>query len=353
MVDAPASFDIRDPDLLAELEKFKDTPGYAVMQRTFARTQAKRDAETSTLTTMGRERRRRADTAKLLATGQPDPQDIRHMHSVLAICGLPYERLPIEQRDFSRRQGNMALDITSGILRDERGEPHLQPIPFGPKARLVLMHLCSEAIRQKAATIEIADSLTGFVRDMGFSDSAGKRGPMTAFKEQLNAMAAATMRISVWEDNRVRTRNITPIDQMDLWLPTNPDQRALWPSTVTFSDAMFKSIQQRSMPLNRHVIKALAGSARKLDLYFWMNWRMYNLSQPLHLGWDKLNAQFGGNSNNPRRFKQHFKSDIADIKEILTRLPVQLSDAGMTILPADADVLALPTRSLSTPSKKS
>jgi hypothetical protein len=343
---------IVDEDLLAELEKFENTPGYTVMQRALAQSQAKRNRERAALADLPREKRRRADTAKFLASGEPDPQDIRHMHSVLAICGLPYERLPIEQRDFSRKQGNMALDITSGILRDERGVPHVQPIPFGPKARLVLMHLCSEAIRQKAATIEIADSLTGFVRDMGFSDSAGKRGPMTAFKEQLNAMAAASMRISVWEDNRVRTRNITPIDQMDLWLPSNPDQRSLWPSTVTFSDAMFKSIQQRSMPLNRHVIKALAGSARKLDLYFWMNWRMHNLTAPLSLGWDSLYDQFGGGSNNPRRFKQHFKDDLADIREILTRLPAKLTDKGLTILPADPDVLALPVARSAT-SKKS
>ncbi len=351
MADALANPVIRDPDLLAELAKHEGTFGYDVMRRTLARTQASRDAENTRLAGMGRDRRRRTETAQLLSASAPDPQDIRHMHSVLAICGLPYERLPVDQRDFSRRQGNMALDITSGILRDDNGTPHVQPVPFGPKARLVLMHLCSEAIRQKSSTIEIADSLTGFVRDMGFPDSGGKRGPMTAFKEQLNALAAATMRISVWEENRIRTRNITPIDQMDLWLPSNPHQRSLWPSTVTFSDAMFKSIQQRSMPLNRHVIKALAGSARKLDLYFWMNWRMYNLSEPLSLGWDHLYAQFGGGSTNPRRFRQQFKDDLADIQEILTKLPVQLSESGLTLLPAGPDVLALPTQS-STRSKK-
>jgi Plasmid encoded RepA protein len=268
---------------------------------------------------------------------------LRHMHSVLAICGLPYERLPVSQRDYSRKQGNMALDITSGTLRDGNGTPHVQPVPFGPKARLVLMHLCSEAVRQKSSTIEIADSLTGFVRDMGFSDSGGRKGPMTAFKEQLNALAAASMRISVWEEDRVRMRNITPIEQMDLWLPTHPNQRSLWPSTVTFSDAMFKSIMQRSMPLNRHVIKALAGSARKLDLYFWLNWRMHNLDGPLRLSWSAIYDQFGGENRSHRDFKRHFKADLADLQEILTKLPAHLTEHGLTILPADPDVLALPS----------
>jgi hypothetical protein len=331
---------IRDADLLAELEAARGRPGYVFVERAIAEKQRERDARAS----MSPAQRRRAETAQLLASTAPDIKDLRHMHSVLAICGLPYDRLPIEQRDYSRRQGNMALDITSGTLRDDNGALHVQPIPFGPKARLVLMHLTSEAIRQKSATIEIADSLTGFVRDMGFSNSGGRRGPLTAFKEQLNALAAASMRISVWEENRVRTRNITPIEQMDLWLPTHPDQRSLWPSTVTFSQPMFQSIMQRSMPLNRHVIKALAGSARKLDLYFWLNWRIHNLDEPLRLSWEALYAQFGGENRSRRRFKQHFKEDLAELREILTRLPAQLSERGLTILPAGPEVLALPVR---------
>jgi hypothetical protein len=35
----------------------------------------------------------------------------------------------------------------------------------GPKARLVLLHLCTEAVRQRSPTVEVADSLSGFMRD--------------------------------------------------------------------------------------------------------------------------------------------------------------------------------------------
>ena len=77
----------------------------------------------------------------------------------------------------------MALDVPAGFLRDPSGEKIPQPIPFGPKARLILMHLCSESILQKSLTIEIAETLTSFVRDMGFPDSGVKKGPLSAFKE--------------------------------------------------------------------------------------------------------------------------------------------------------------------------
>ena len=118
---------------------------------------------------------------------------------VLAICGLPYKRLPIEVREFERRQGNMALDVSAGSLRNDRGVNIPQPLPFGPKARLVLMHLCSQAVYNKSPTIDLNETFTAFVRELGFNDSGGPRGALTAFKHQLNALAACTMKVSVWQ----------------------------------------------------------------------------------------------------------------------------------------------------------
>ena len=119
---------------------------------------------------------------------------------------LPYDRQSLNVREYERKQGNMAIDVQAGFLRDAHGKKLLQPLPFGPKARLILMHLCSEAVRQKSATIEIADTFTGFVRGMGFSDSGGKKGPLTAFKQQLNALSACTIHISAWTGERARMK---------------------------------------------------------------------------------------------------------------------------------------------------
>ncbi|MCB1509661.1 MAG: hypothetical protein KDJ36_02065 [Hyphomicrobiaceae bacterium] len=335
---------IRDPDLVAELEAARGAFGYEFIFRQLESRQAERDR----LALLPAAQRKRLKTGRELAETSPTLNDLRHIHSVLAIVGLPYERLPPGQQHYARQQGNMALDVSAGILRDPNGKVLAQPIPFGPKARLILMHLCSQAIQQKSATIEIADTFTGFVRDMGYSDSAGKRGPLTAFKEQLNALAACSMRLSVWNGESVRTRNITPIDEMDLWLTHTPEQRSLWPSTVTFSPAMYDSLKRHALPLNAQVVRAFAASARKLDLYFWLGWRMHNIDAPLTLSWAALYEQFGGTNSNARDFKRHFKHDLAEIRQVLQKLPARLSEVGLTIEPADAKTLALPARTVST-----
>lgn len=342
MVDASAVSQIRDADLIEELDKHPSGSGRDVMMRVLAGTQHKRDLERARLSTLSREQRRRVITSDMLR--QPaERDDLRHMHSVLAVCGLPYRQLPTTERDYRRQQGNMAITVTSGMLDDDRGRPHLQPIPFGPKARLILLHLCSEAIRQKSPRIEIADSFTAFVRDMGYPDSAGARGPMTAFKTQLNALAACTMRLSVWTQGRVSMRHITPIESLDLWLPAEHGQRTLWPSTVTFSPTMFESLTRHALPVNIHAVRALAGSARKLDLYFWLSYRMSRLDSPLHISWEALADQFGHGYAQQRQFRAAFREDFAAIHELLPKLPASLSEIGIALEPADLSTLALPS----------
>jgi hypothetical protein len=341
---------IRDADLRARLEEARGQFGFEFTARSLITTQERRDADAATtakrdaeLAALPREKRRRRIIREVIETKPPAIADLRHIHSILAVCGLPYDRQPLDVRDYERKQGNMAIDVQAGFLRDPNGEKILQPLPFGPKARLILMHLCSEAIRQKSATIEIADTFTGFVRDMGFSDSGGKKGPLTAFKQQLNALAACTIRISAWTGESSRMKTFVPLEDVDLWMSENPDQRSLWPSTVTFSSAMFESLQRHALPVNAQAVRAFAGSARKLDLYFWLGWRMHNIDAPLQIGWEALASQFGQGFNRPRAFRAQLAMEIGHIREIFPKVPILLNENGLRLEPADPNVLALPS----------
>lgn len=340
---------IRDADLLAELEAARGKFAFDVTCRHIIAKQETRDAEAkaakeraTTLAALPREKRRRVLVREALETIQPDITDLRHMHSVLAVVGMPYDRQPLDVREFKRKQGNMSLTIEAGSLDTPKGDSERQPLPFGPKARLLMMHLCSEAIRQKKPTIEIADNLTSFIRDMGFPDSGGRKGPLNAFKEQINALAAARFRMSVWTGDVARTRFIHPFDEIDLWLPKSPDERTLWPSTITFSDSFFKSLQQHAVPFNVRAVRAFAGSARKLDLYFWLGWRIHNIDGPLHIGWGALRDQFGLGFTRERAFRAQFAEEVSHIREVFPKLPLKLSENGLLLEPAGPEVLALP-----------
>lgn len=342
---------IRDPDLRERLEKHRGTFVFDTYLRSLIADQQQRDEaraaeerKNKALAAMPREQRRRAVVREVIENAPPSPADVRHIHSVLAVCGLPYDRQPVGVRRFERRQGSMSLLINAGELTGPNEEWVEQPLPFGPKARLLMMHLCSEAIRQKSPTVEIADSLTGFIRDMGFPVTGGKKGTLTAFKEQINALAACDIKIGVWNGNGegAKTRRITPFEAIDVWLPTNPDQRMLWPSTVTFNTGFFQSLERHALPLNAKAVRAFAGSARKLDLYFWLGWRLYNIDARLRISWKALGEQFGGGFARDRAFRAQFAEEVGHVREVFPRLPLKLDEDGLTLEPADPAVLALP-----------
>lgn len=339
---------IRDADLLARLEAVRGTSGYAFQVIACAEEQRQRDSDRAAraaLDQQPRDQRRRAVIAETLDEA-PSLDSLRHIHSVLAICGLPYRRLPIEQREYERRQGRMALVVEAGKLRSpDTHERVPQPVPFGPKARLLMIHLCSQAVKQRSPTIEIADNLTGFMREMGFPATGGKRGTLNAFKEQLNALAAARMSIAVWDGRRTSERFIQPFSAIDVWLPTDPSSRMLWPTTLTFSKDFYDSLTRHALPLNVEAVRAFAGSARKLDLYFWLGYRTTSLDKPKVIPWSALRDQFGDGYATLRNFRRDFDTDLAAITEVFKTLPVKLTEEGLALRPAGPEVMRLPVAS--------
>jgi hypothetical protein len=320
------------------------------MARVLARTQVERDAAAAKaaarraeLNAMPREQRRRSIVREVFENTPPSPKDLRHIHSVLAICGLPHERQPLEVRRYVREQGQMSLAVYAQDLPNAEGKLMPQPLPWGPKARLILMHLCSEAVRQKSATIELAETFTAFVRDMGFDDAGGPRGALTAFREQLNALAACSMRLTAWNGTTMKTKSFVPIEDFELWLSADPNQRSLWPSKLTFSPTMYESLQKHAVPVNVRAVKAFAGSSRKLDLYFWLGYRIHNIDQPLNISWNALSSQFGEGFTRERKFRELFTRELGHIAEVFPKLPAKLTQNGLTLQPAGPEVLALPS----------
>lgn len=348
----PEENKVRDSDLLEEMEKLRGTALFTTLISHFVARQEKRDTERekaearkSELASLPRMQRKRAVIREVIETGEAITRDnLQHIHSVLALCGLPHTKQPLQTREYERRQGNSSLVIEAGKLMTSTGEWEAQPLPYGSRARLLLLHLCSEAVRQKSATIEIADSLTAFIREVGFEVTGGKTGSLSYFKQQLNALAACSMRVGVWGPKGASTLNTKPFKAMQVWLPDNPDQQMLWPSRITFSSDFFDSLTHHALPVNMQVARALGNSSHMLDLLFWLTFKLYRLDRPLTLTWDALHKQFGHEYADPYKFRQAFKGNIATLSSVLPKVPLTLSERGLTLLPADPKVLALPAK---------
>jgi hypothetical protein len=340
---------LTDPDLFEQLEAARGTPRYAILEKTLPIQQSRRNqqrekeaAKAAQLDLLTPIERRRSWVREVIENDGPAPHNLQYMHSSLAICGLPYRQLPIEQRVHVREQGKMRVRVHSGELTGPNGVLIPQPIPWGAKPRLILAYLSTEAIRQQSPTIDVARSFTGFMRQLGFTGRGGERGNIKPFKEQLQALAACRMEIASWDEKRSRVIDTKPFDTVDLWLSDDGD-RSIWPETLTFSPSFYASLKERAMPVDSRALHAFANSARKLDILFWLNYRLHSSRSAVTVPWKALQSQFGGDEwSRDRKFKQSFVADLLHIKSVFPQLPYSIHENGFTLGNADPSVLAIP-----------
>lgn len=263
-----------------------------------------------------------------------DPDELSFLHVVLAQCGLPYRAQP-NQRDYVRHNGRMSLVLSAGHLLDHKTrKPVLQPLPYGPKPRLLLIHLCSEAIRKQSRTIALGDSMSVFMKELGLSVTGGVRGTITSFKKQLNALSAA--RIQIFLDHIDGASMINPapiIKEMDLWFPTDPNQKILWPSEVVLSEEFYSSLTSFALPLDPRALQSLQHSARALDVYTWLSHRLPRVhdSNGDFVSWHALQAQFGPDIADPKNFRRHMLKALEQVTQVYRGSRLETVHGGLLL----------------------
>ena len=107
------------------------------------------------------------------------------------------------------------------------------------------------------------------------------------------------------------------------WDERKPDEYSLWNSKIRLGEDLFNEIIQHPVPLDMNILTALKRSALGLDLYLWLNYRIFALRVPLRLSWPTLYRQFGTEPDKAdnRRTVDDFRKDcLREAQEDQTRL---------------------------------
>lgn len=275
--------------------------------------------------------------ARLIKSGiaiRDDEQaEITYQHTVLCQTCLPYRNPGDDETRWERKQGSAHLLINAGeAMNPDTSEWVQLGLPFGPKPRLVLMHLNAEAIRTGSPEIEVEDSMTAFVkRVLGYSPN-GKE--MKMMKGQLARLSAATVRLAViLSKEQALQINTQIITAFDLWFPKDERQRILWPSTVHLSHEYFASLAGHAVPLDERAISALSHSAMALDIYTWLAQRLHRVERgkPQFITWKALKDQFGWNYKRMRDFRRVFKEALSQVHTQYRTARIDTDERGMTL----------------------
>lgn len=237
-------------------------------------------------------------------------RDAVFQHSVLCQTFLPYRNPGPDVRIWKQKQGNVSLAIqASESYNPEKDDFEFIGLPFGPKARIILAHINSEAIRTQSKTVNVEDSMSAFIKCIGLNLDGRT---INEVKSQLRKLSASTLSLGYADNEKGVRVDLKIVKAFDLWFPKDEKQRVLWPTNIQLTEDYFGSLINHAIPLDERALAALSHSAMALDIYAWLAQRLHRINpqEPQFLTWKALKEQFGRGYAQMYKFKQIFRKTL-------------------------------------------
>lgn len=270
------------------------------------------------------------DSAVSISADEPDL--ICFQHSVFAQVGLP--RSKPNRRVWEQTYQNSIVRLDAGVLFDGKKLVE-QPLPYGPKPRIALIHLNSEAIRTNSPQVDVGHSAAEFLRRMGLNDQDGRT--YNLFKRQMMALSACRLTIGYTDHGVPTTLSGVPISRFEAWITNDDRQTTLWPGELTLSSDYFESLLEHAVPLDPRAIQGLSGSALALDLYTFLAYRLHSLEKPLKVPYHRLQEQFGKEYTGEYaqiNFKKEFLKALKQVQAVYPAATVRKVTGGLILNPS-------------------
>ncbi len=266
-------------------------------------------------------------------------KDAAYLPRELVQVTLPHKNpgnLPL----WKRTNGNLTLAIQPGVnIKTSKSYGY----PYGSIPRLLLFWVTTEAIRTKSPRLELGNSLSGFMAELGLSSytGGGKRGDAKRLRDQMQRLFRARFSFESERNNDVRTGSAWLDMQVASqgvfwWDHKQPDQGALWGSWIELGDRFYQAITASPVPADMRALKALKRSPLALDLYAWLTYeafRAYKSGKPRFENWEQLHSHIGGEYAEVRNFRTKANAALRKIQIVYPGLKLGKRMGGIELLP--------------------
>jgi len=257
--------------------------------------------------------------------------EISFNHQVLSQLALPYRNPGTLLPYFERSSGKAYVRVRGGDVPDGSGGVRNAGIPYGTKARLILLLLSSLAIKEQSRVIRIDNSFRSFCKSCGVTLSGTNHKQM---KEQLLRLSASSMYLSIENYTTATVFQGHLFSEFSIQIPVDDRQQFLWNTEVKFSADFFESLQKNAVPLERDAILALKHSARAMDIYMWLASTLFRRKKRQLVRWTSLRFQFGDRRQDMNGFKRAFKAALVQALYVYPTAKVEIIEGGVALYPS-------------------
>lgn len=287
------------------------------------------------------EQRRLVDIAAQVMA--QESADIGITYSGFCVVSLPHRRLP-DDEIWIREGRNLKLIMEPGVspLTHRR-----VGVPYGAKARMILLYLQTQAVKTGSQTIELGRSMHEWMSRMDIS-VGGKS--YRDLRDQMQRLSFSTILFSGLdkEGERIGWKKEAFVSGGSFYAfePSDGRQAALWSEEIRLSDSFYQALREHPVPLLDAAIRSLSDDSFGLDIYIWLAYRLRVLPGPTTMSWRALHSQFGAGYKHVFQFKPRF---IDALKRAVAAYPearVEVGPDGLTLLPSRPPIDERPRSSM-------
>lgn len=255
---------------------------------------------------------------------------IGFVYSGWAQAALPHRRLKDDQT-WQISSDRVKLLIEPGRRATDLGDPVWVGVPYGSRARLIMLYLQTEALRTNSREIELGKSLRDWLSRLGIP-IGGKS--LRDVREQAERISRCRLTFHVQTAGRAGLVNQNIMDTAMFVDGADPAQGSLFLETARLSETFYDQLRRHPVPLEEAAIRAINNNSMALDLYCWLAYRLHVLTAPRPVTWKSLMGQFGGGYKEQFHFKPRFLENLELALAVYRDAKVDIDDRGLVLRPS-------------------
>ena len=260
--------------------------------------------------------------------------EIGFLYSGWAQAALPHKRLS-DNGHWQVQTDRVTLIVQPGIRVSPEGAATHVGVPYGSRARLILLYLQTEALRTKSREIELGRSLHDWLRRLEIP-IGGKS--MRDVRDQAERISRCRMSFQITQGNRQGLVNQSILDTAMFVDDGDGKQGSLFIETATLSQMFYDQLNRHPVPIEEAAVRQIANNSLALDVYCWLAYRLHALNAPMPISWKALHVQFGRSVARLDHFKTHFRPTLDLALAVYPEAEVEVEARGVVLKPSPPPV---------------
>jgi hypothetical protein len=252
-------------------------------------------------------------------------------YSGFCLTSLPHRQIGTEEI-WERPSDNITLVISPGTMRIG-SQVQKFGVPYGSRARMILLYLQTQALRTGSPEVELGPSLNAWMKRMNVPLGGKSRD---LIREQANRLSACILTFYYhnrmgrgFEKDSIIKGGFSFADGIG-----GDQQPRLWEDSVRLGDMFFHALMESPVPLLEAALREISNKSMALDIYIWLAYLLPTLAQDKHIEWKALHKQFGAGFDVERFFRRHFIEQIKTAAAVYPEARLSVADHGLILSPS-------------------